>query len=146
MCRILPVPSIHYNLLQAMRLRNGEKWHQRCIYHRGYFPWLKWSWNGVVMVYWWSSSGQPTPCAEKDEINVLVLGASQLWSNYPPLFQRLLPAHKVVLNSPSPCNKNIHPLIFLRGSTHQKVKVWTHNGEKSYKCNKCCFVSLFAIV
>ena len=34
----------------------------------------------------------------------------------------LLQAHKVVLNSASPINKNTHPhpLIFLRGSTHQK--------------------------
>ena len=32
--------------------------------------------------------------------------------------QKLLQAHKVVLNSPSPFNKNTHPLIFLRGSTH----------------------------
>ena len=64
----------------------------------------------------------PTPCAQNDQINVLAIGASQFRGNYLPLLQKLLPAHKVVLYSPSPFNKNTHPhpLIFLRGSMHQK--------------------------
>ena len=61
-----------------------------------------------------------TPCAENDEIIVLTIGASQLRGNSLPLLQNRQQAHKVVLNSPSPFNKNTHPLIFLRGSTHQK--------------------------
>ena len=63
-----------------------------------------------------------TPCAENDKIDVLAIGASQFRGNYLPLLQKLLPAHKVVLYSPSPFNKNTHPhpLIFLRGSMHQK--------------------------
>ena len=62
------------------------------------------------------------PCAQNDQINVLAIGASQFRGNYLPLLQKLLPAHKVVLYSPSPFNKNTHPhpLIFLRGSMHQK--------------------------
>ena len=66
--------------------------------------------------------GENTPCAENDKIDVLAIGASQFRGNYLPLLQKLLHAHKVVLNSPSPFNKNTHPhpLIFLRGSTHQK--------------------------
>ena len=35
-------------------------------------------------------------------------------------FPKLLKAHKVVLNSTRPLNENTHPLIFLRGSGHQK--------------------------
>ena len=63
-----------------------------------------------------------SPCAQNDQINVLAIGASQFRGNYLPLLQKLLPAHKVVLYSPSPFNKNTHPhpLIFLRGSMHQK--------------------------
>ena len=64
--------------------------------------------------------GKPSPCAENDKIDVLATGASLFMGNYLPLLQKLLQAHKVVLNSPSPFNKNTHPLIFLRGWTHQK--------------------------
>ena len=64
--------------------------------------------------------GGVAPCAENDEIIVLTIGASQLRGNSLPLLQNRQQAHKVVLNSPSPFNKNTHPLIFLRGSTHQK--------------------------
>ena len=66
--------------------------------------------------------GAQAPCAQNDQINVLAIGASQFRGNYLPLLQKLLPAHKVVLYSPSPFNKNTHPhpLIFLRGSMHQK--------------------------
>ena len=67
-----------------------------------------------------SCSSSSSPCAENDKIDVLATGASLFMGNYLPLLQKLLQAHKVVLNSPSPFNKNTHPLIFLRGSTHQK--------------------------
>ena len=75
----------------------------------------RWPWGGGWRSHW-------APCAQNDKINVLAIGASQFRGNYLPLLQKLLPAHKVVLYSPSPFNKNTHPhpLIFLRGSMHQK--------------------------
>ena len=46
---------------------------------------------------------------------VPVTGAGQYMSNHPLLLQKLPEAHKVVLCSPSPFNKNTHPSIYLRG-------------------------------
>ena len=60
------------------------------------------------------------PCAEIDKNIVPVTGARQFMSNNPLLLQKLPEAHKVVLCSPSPFNKNTHPLIYLRDSSHQK--------------------------
>ena len=51
-------------------------------------------WHSTLKYY--PSGRHPAPCAEKDEINVMVIGASQLMGNYLPLLRRLLPAHKVV--------------------------------------------------
>ena len=61
-----------------------------------------------------------TPCVEIDKNIVPVTGAGQYMSNNWLLLQKLPEAHKVVLCSPSPFNKNTHPLIYLRGSGHQK--------------------------
>ena len=50
----------------------------------------------------------------------------------PFLFQKLPEIHKVVLDSPRPLNKTTHPLIFLRGSCHQRsesVKTQHHLRE-----------------
>ena len=85
-------------------------------------PWLAMSILQLAAAAPWQAMGRGAPCAQNDKINVLAIGASQFRGNYLPLLQKLLQAHKVVLNSPSPFNKNTHPhpLIFLRGSMHQK--------------------------
>ena len=62
----------------------------------------------------------PSPCAEIDKKIVPVTGARQFMSNNWLILQKLPEAHKVVLCSPSPFNKNTHPLIYWRGSGHQK--------------------------
>ena len=61
----------------------------------------------------------PTLCRNWQKI-VPVTGARQFMSNNWLLLQKLPEAHKVVLCSPSPFNKNTHPLIYWRGSGHQK--------------------------
>ena len=67
----------------------------------------------------------------------------------PFLFQKLPEIHKVVLDSPRPLNKTTHPLIFLRGSSHQRsesVKTQHHLMSRAQRVpNTCPLPDIFSI-
>ena len=71
-------------------------------------------------VYFISINLAGHPAQKLTKKNVPVTGARQFMSNYWLPLQKLPEAHKVVLCSPSPFHKNTNPLIYLRGSGHQK--------------------------
>ena len=79
-----------------------------------------------------------SPSAENAKINVTdepYFGTPKLCAVIFP-FPKLLKAHKVVLNSTRPPNKNTHPLTFPKGSGHHKITwiafIWPLSTARSH--------------